>query len=255
MINFLKTIVIVVLASVSFIGCAKKSILSDDPGNLSSNNVQIKIFPYWNNYLYNADSLYFAGGAFFKIDDISILHSDYYFVNDGDTLPKSDPTEWKLSKGGDVMLGYLEAGSYSGFYRYKVGLDATTNAKSPADFPASNPLSQKSLYRGANEGYNFVTITGRVQDPAKPNSEPSIPLSWVIATDDFSVQYGMGQSFNVVAGRPVTFVVILDMAKLFEGLYPITTPIIKCDPSDPSDFGHATTLYNNFKNKVYKLQL
>ena len=127
--------------------------------------------------------------------------------------------------------------------------------KSPSDFPASNPLSQQSLYRGANKGYNFVTIQGRVQDPAKPNSEPSIPLNWVIATDDFSVQYGKSQSFNVVAGRPVTFVVILDIAKLFDGLYPITTPIIKCDPGDASDFGNATTLYNNFKDKAYNLQL
>lgn len=255
MIKILKTGVIVLLLALSFIGCAKKSILSDDPGDLSTKNVQIKIFPYWNSYLYSPDSLYFAGGAFLKIDDISILHSDYYFVNDGDTLPISDPVEWKLSEGGDVMLGYLEQGSYSGFYRYKVGLTPTLNAKSPSDFASSNPLSNQSLYRGANQGYNFVTITGRIQDPAKPGSEPSIPLKWVIATNEFAVQFGRGQSFNVVAGKPVTFVVVLDIAKLFEGLYPITTPIIACDPTNTADFNQATTLQANFKNKAYNLQL
>ncbi len=255
MFKFIKTPLLLVLVAASLVGCAKKSILSDDPGDLSTKNVRIKIYPYWHNHLYYKDSLYFASGAFFKVDDISILHSDYFFVNDGDTLPASDPVEWKLSANNDVQLAYLEIGSYSGFYKYKVGLNPATNAKSPADFPASSPLSTNALYRGQGKGYNFITITGRIQDPAKPGSEPSIPLKWVVATDDFAVEYGGAQSFNVVAGKPVTFVVILNIAKLFDGIYPIVTPIIACDPTKPADYNEATTLYNNFKSKAYNLQL
>jgi len=117
MFKVLTSITLAILISVSFVGC-KKSILSDETGEFVTNNVRIKIFPYWNNNLYSKDSLYFINGAFLKIDDISILHSDYYFVNDGDTLPPSEPYEWKLSLGEEVPLGNLDEGSYSGFYRF-----------------------------------------------------------------------------------------------------------------------------------------
>jgi len=246
--------IIILLISASFVGC-KKSILSDETGDFEAKNVRIKIFSYWNDYLYSKDSLYIINGAALKIDDISILHSDYYFVNDGDTLPTSEPTEWKLSVGGDVQLGYLDEGSYSGFYRFKVGLAPDVNAKAPKDFPASSPLSDQSLYRGPGNGYNFVTITGRIQNPNKPFSEPDIPLKWVFATDTFAIQHGQAQSFNVVTGKEVTFNVILDIAKLFDGIFPSVTPIIKCDPSKPNDFNAAQILQQNFKNEAYKLQL
>jgi hypothetical protein len=239
--------------AMSFAGC-KKSILNDDEGELSNKNVQLRIFPYINDYLYNSDSLYFLGGANLKIDEIQILHSNFYFVNAGDTLPKNDAALWKLSKGDQVLLGYLEPGSYTGVYRYLVGLDTVSNSKSPKDFPAGNPLASQDLYRGSGKGYNFILIQGRIQDPNKPGSEPSIPMSWAVATSGLAIEYGTPKSFNSVPGKLITFDIKLEIDKLFTGLFPIATPVIKCDPADANDFQLAKVLQSNFK-VAYKMQI
>jgi hypothetical protein len=147
----------------------------------------------------------------------------------------------------------LAPGSYSGFYRYLVGLDPLANSRAPGEQPAGSPLNS-SNYRGNGQGYNFVTITGRIQDPNKPNSEPDIPMKWVLATEDLNMQFGMAKSFNVTAGKPVTFDVVLTVEDLFTGLAPLGTPIIEADPGDANDFQNAEQLKNNFF-QAYKIQL
>lgn len=252
--KILKSTLLFLFASLILVGC-KNSILTDEPGDLSSKNVRLRIFSYWNNHFFSTDSLYFTGGAFVKIDDISIVHSNYFFVNDGDTLPKSDVAEWKHSTGSDLFLASLEVGSYTGFYKYLIGLDSLTNSRNPDYFKEGHPLTNPSLYRGPGKGYNFVTITGKIQDPNKPNSEPSIPLRWVVATNDLTFQLGQAKSFNVVAGKNITYDVILNVADLVDGIFPIVTPIIECDPAKPNDFNQAMVIYQNLVQGAYNLQL
>lgn len=255
--NYVKYLIPAVIVAISalFIQSCKKSILDENENStLTADNLRVRIFPYVNGYLYNKDSLYFLGGANLKIDEIEVLHSNFYFVDQGDTLPAGDPTLWKLNGGGDVYLYQLPPGSYSGVYRYLVGLTSTTNAKAPADQPEGSILRDGKLYRGNGKGYNFVIITGRIQDPNKPNSEPSMPLKWVIATDDLAMQFGMGKSFNLVTGKAVTFDVIFRLEKLFNGMAPIATPTINSDPANANDMQQATKLRDNFL-QAYEIQL
>jgi len=239
----------------SFSACKKSILDEDEEGTLTAKNVRVQIFPYVGNYLYNPDSLYYLGGAFLKIDNIRIIHSNFYFVNASDTLTPGDPVDYQLNSGRqDVYLYQLPAGSYSGFYRYLIGLPPKTNAKSPSDQPEGSLLKDNSLYRGAGKGYNFVTITGRIQDPAKPGSEPSIPLKWVIATDDLALEYGQSKSFNAVTGKPISFGVIFKLNLLFTGLSPLVNPTINSDPANPNDFKLAETLADNFI-QAYVIQL
>lgn len=235
-------------------GCKKSILDENEESTLTADNVRIKVFPYVNGYLYNPDSLYFLGGANLKIDEIEIVHSNFYFVDQGDTLPAGDPDVWKLSTGNDVYLYQLPPGSYSGFYRYLIGLNSVTNAKAPADQPETSILRDGKLYRGSGKGYNFVVITGRIQDPDKPNAEPSIPLKWQIATDDLTSEFGMAKSFNLVTGKAVTFDVILQIEMLFNGLAPLATPTISSDPANANDMQKANALKDNFL-QAYKLQL
>jgi hypothetical protein len=246
---------LVAVLALSSSGCKKSLLDENEEGTLTADNVRVRIFPYVHNYLYNSDSLYYLGGAFLKIDDIRIIHSNYYFVNSGDTMSPGGIVDYQLSSGRqDVYLYQLIAGSYSGFYRYLVGLTPTVNAKSPDQQPAGSVLKDQSLYRGAGKGYNFVTITGRIQDPAKPGSEPSIPLKWVIATDDLTLEYGSAKSFNTVTGKPITFDVIFRIDKLFTGLTPLVNPTINADPAKPNDYTLAETLADNFL-QAYIIQL
>jgi hypothetical protein len=153
----------------------------------------------------------------------------------------------------NVYLYQLPPGSYSGLYRYIVGIDSVTNLLPPSNQPQGSPLNG-DLYRGSGKGYNFVTIEGRIQDPNKPGTEPSIPYKWVLSGPAFNMQFGMGMSFNLVTGKPVTFDVIFSLEKLFAGLAPLGTPEIESDPNKPNDITNAQTLQSNFK-EAYQIQL
>lgn len=251
----IKISVIAILAVTTvFFGC-KKDIITDDQGEITNANVVINILPYVGSYLYNKDSVYFLGGANVAIDEVQVLHSGFYFINGEDTLPKGNPALYTLSKENKVGLGYLKPASYSGNYSFLVGLDSADNAKAPKDFSAGSPLADQGLYRGAGKGYNFITIIGRVEDPAKPGSKPSIPLKWVVATPELAVNYTGKFSFNVVSAKQVTFNVIFNLEELFTGLSPIATPIIQCDPANPNDYNLAKTLVDNFSKRAYLFQL
>jgi hypothetical protein len=237
-----------------FSGC-KTDILSDDgESTLTANNIRLRIFPYVNGTFYNSDSVYFLGGANVTIDEIIVVHDNYFFVDQGDTLPKGDPAVWKLSTfDPNVYLYQLSPGSYSGMYRYLVGIDSVSNLLPPSNQPQGSPLNN-DLYRGSGKGYNFVTIRGKIQDPSNPGSAPSIPYNWVLSGPSFNMQYGMGMSFNLVTGKPVTFDVIFSLEKLFTGLAPLGTPEIKSDPNLPNDMANAQILQSNFQ-EAYKIQL
>jgi hypothetical protein len=246
---------LIAILAITFSACKKSILDEDEEGTLTAKNVRVQIFPYVGNYLYSSDSLYYLGGAFLKIDDIRMIHSNFYFVNAGDTLTPGDPVEYQLSDGKqDVYLYQLISGSYSGVYKYLIGLPPNVNAKAPSAQPEGSILKDNTLYRGAGKGYNFVTITGRIQDPAKPGSEPTIPLKWVIATDDLALEYGQAKSFNAVTGKPISFGVIFKLDKLFTGLSPLVNPTINSDPANPNDYTLAETLADNFV-QAYVIQL
>lgn len=252
--TFLLPILAVALFSLTLSGCKTEIISDEGETTANANNIRVRVFPFVNGYIYSPDSLYFLGGASLKIDDITIVHSNFYFVDMGDTLPKGDPASWRLRSGEpSVFLYRLAPGSYSGFYRYSVGLDSLSNSRKPSEQPEGSPLTE-DLYRGNGKGYNFVTITGRIQDPNKPNSEPDIPLKWVLSTEQLNMQFGLSKSFNVTAGKPVTFDVVLSVEQLFTGLAPLGSPIIEADPANANDFQNAEQLKNNFAG-AYNIQL
>ncbi len=243
------------MVSVIFLSGCKTDILSDEgETTANANNIRVRVFAFVNGYVYSPDSLYFLGGARLKIDDMSIIHSNFYFVDMGDTLKPGDAAKWRLRSGEPSAFLYrLAPGSYSGFYRFFVGLDSLSNSRAPGEQPAGSPLTQE-YYRGNNKGYNFVTITGRIQDPNKPNSEPDIPMKWVLSTTQLNMQFGQAKSFNVTAGKPVTFDVVLSIEDLFIGLSPLGSPIIEADPGNANDFQNAEQLKSNF-SQAYQIQL
>jgi len=253
--HFTKKITITLLiAIVALSGCRKSILNDDDDGLLSNKNIRLNFYAYVGDFLYHPDSLYFLGGAKVKIEDIAIVHSNFFFVNNGDTLPKNPPAVWRLSGSREVYIGYLPPASYTGIYRFLVGLDSATNSKLPANQPAGSPLTSQEFFKGPGKGYDFVVISGKIQDPNNPTAAPSINMRWAIATSGLAIEYGTPKSFNVVPGKSVTFDIILQIDNLFNGLAPIATPIIATDPSNPNDYTLGQLLQANFVN-AYKMQI
>lgn len=253
--SLFKSLLFVSMLAMVFGGC-KKSILEDEGGNTIDKNVRLRIYPYWNNYYFKTDSIYQVNGSFLQIDEISIVHSGFTFVNQGDTLDPGGVVAWKSGQGNEIYMGSLPAGSYSGHYFFKVGVDSISDARPPSFFPENSVLGSGEYYRGPLlGGYNYVAIKGKIVNPALPLLGPSIPMSWVIATQDLVTVYGSAKSFNVVPGRYVTIDINFDVAKLFTGLYPLQIPIIASNQNDGNDFAQATTLQQNFSKDAYKIAI
>lgn len=251
--SLLKSLLFLSMLALVFGGC-KKSILEDEGGNTIDENIRLRIYPYWNNYFFNTDSIYQANGSFLQIDEISIVHSGFTFVNQGDTLDPGGIVDWKYGQGNEIYMGSLPAGSYSGHYFFNVGIDSISDARPPNFFPENSVLGSGEYYRGPLlGGYNYVTIKGNIVNPANPLLGPSIPMSWVIATQDLVSVFGLAKSFNVVPGRYVTIDIKFDIAKLFTGLYPLQTPTIASNQKDANDYDQAITLQQNFSKEAYQI--
>ena len=253
--SWLKSLSLVLLLAIAFGGC-KQSILEDEGGNTIDENIRLRIFPYWNNYFFSTDSIYLAGGSFIQIDKISIIHSNFTFVNDGDTLEPGPVVEWHTGMGNEIFMGSLPTGTYSGFYFFNIGVDSVSDAFPPSFYPEGSVLGKGDHYRGPLlGGYNYVTITGNIVNPAAPLLGPSIPMTWLIATQDLVTTYDRAKSFNVVPGKYVTIDVKLDVSKLFTSLSPLTTPTIASNPNDQNDFDQAVILHENFSKEAYEIEL
>lgn len=254
LINFNKIFVAATMGVFALSGCEKSIIDDNDSMGLTNKNVKLQIIPYVNDYLYNADSIYYLGGSLVQIENVEILFDDAYFVDLGDTLYKESPVIWSLSQGADAYIYKLDAGSYSGQFNYMSGVDSLTNATAPAAQPEGSVLKSSNLYRGSGKGYNHVRITGKIVDPDKPQQGPSIDMEWVVGTDSLAVDFQLSKSFSLTVGKEVTLGVVLKLERFFDALSPLTTPKIKADPADNQDFFLAYQLQQNFI-EAYKIQL
>lgn len=239
---------------VLFLGGCEKSILTDDPGGVDNRNVKIRVFHYWNNYLLNNDSIYSHNGARFYIDEINILLADFIFDNSGDSIFSEDSYTLTNYRSKEFKIGYLKQGSVSGRLYIKAGLSLDDNMTKPKDWEAGHILANESLYNSKANSYNFITIKGRIFDPTKPEqTEPSIPMSYVVATQGLVTQLSTAKSFSVPVGKSVVIDAIFDVKGLLENIFPVNTPVIKSDPADQGDYDNAVMLRANFEDS-FKLQ-
>jgi len=248
-------IVLVTTASLFMFSGCEKSILSDDPGSVDGRNITLRLLTYWNNYFLNKDSIYTVNNARLKIDDINILISDFYYSNNNDTLPPQDGFASTNSSESSYKIGLITESSIAGSVNFSVGLNPIVNLTDPSMYAAGEVLANESLWRGTNKGYNFITIKGRIFDPSKPNEvEPSIPLNWVVATNALLINKGKPKNFSIGVGKQVLIDANLRVDLLFDGMYPLANPIIKCDPADAIDFQLATAIHDNFNDIAFIIQ-
>lgn len=238
----------ILLAAIVFTNC-EKSILTDDPGELDTRNINLEIYHYWGSHLLNADSLYHINGARIQIQSLELLISDFVFDNSGDSIITYDKYTMTSVGNGPFKIGYLEPGAYSGYLHFKVGLDSLTNSTSPDMWSEGHFLSSESRYNELADSYNHIVIKGLMMDPSKPEAtEPTIPISYTIATQPLVKQLTMPKSFTFSVSKKIQIDALLDVQGLFEGINPLQTPIILSDPTDQVDYDNAATMAVNFEN-------
>jgi hypothetical protein len=249
--KFFRVTLLLLLTSTILTGCVK-SIIQDEEGQLDNRNIEIRVVYYWENYFLRRDSIYQKDGARFKIDNIEMILSNFYYNNEGDTV--TDWTQQSYVKMGtlDHKLGSIMEPSISGSIGWLIGLDSLMNATEPGDHDQGDVLSNSNLYSGSKIGYNFFTLTGRVFDPDKPDeTEPSIPMKWVVATNAFVSTIDSKRSFSIPVGKQVIIDASVFVDKLFDDMQPVQTPIIKSDPDDADDYAEAMQLHDNLQKAFF----
>ncbi len=126
----------------------------------------------------------------------------------------------KVFEGESYLVGDVPVGNYKSI-RFKVGLDATTNALSPANSPDSIILNKPAMWFGSTaqpEGYVFTNIQGTIDTSATMDQTP-VPFGYKIGTNANVVQVNMpDQNYSVLTGQTEYCHIIIDYSKLFTGI-------------------------------------
>lgn len=249
--KFLDRLALLAFLTFTFTGCVN-SIIDDAQGSLDNRNIELRITNFWEGNLFSTDSVYNKNGARFKVDDVQLLFSNFFYDNAGDTTVDRSSFTLTTTARSDHRIGLIMENSISGGLGFLVGLDSVNNATGPGSWSEGDVLSNSSIYSNAKIGYNFITITGRAFDPNKPNeTSPSISFKWVVATNALVSLKDIKRSFSVPVGKQVVIDAFLTVDALFDDLSPAATPFIKSDPDDATDFANAQTLSDNFNNKAF----
>jgi hypothetical protein len=147
----------------------------------------------------------------YYVDDFKLDMADKNLS--GGIIKYFDFSDRSLSTDPIVTKGYtfenLEEGLYNDL-SFDIGVNAADNAKTPADFDPSNPLSNSAEYWGGWKSYVFAKIEGVY---TLANEEP-ILFSLHLGADEALMKYNIPLIMNVKEGNNKVNVT-LDVKKVF----------------------------------------
>lgn len=148
------------------------------------------------------------------ISDIQLVKSD------GSTVDVSGKKILKLFETETNLVGDVPVGNYKSI-RFKVGLDATTNALNPKASADSAILNKPEMWFGSAaqpDGYVFMNVQGKIDTSSTFDKTP-VPFSYKIGTNANYKQVSMGiKDFKVEEGKAVFGHIIIDYNRLFNGI-------------------------------------
>ncbi len=150
--------------------------------------------------------------------------SDVQLVKlDGSTVSISGKKILKTFEQETVIVGEVPVGNYKSF-KFKVGLDATTNASSPSSSADTSILNRTDMWFSSTaqpSGYVFMNVQGKIDTTTAGNGTAAQmqPFVYKIGTNANYTQITMSdKNFTVVEGQPIFGHLIIDYSKLFSGI-------------------------------------
>ncbi len=157
------------------------------------------------------------------------LHLAQMYIS-GIQLVKLDGTTYDVPGTGGKFLKVMETEGYPlqnipvGNYksiRFKVGLDAATNALNPTDASESSLLNIPAMWFSTPvqpDGYVFANVQGTIDTSAAMNKTP-VTFSYKIGTNANLVSVSMpDQNYSVSSGGTTYSHMIIDYSQLFSGI-------------------------------------
>ena len=139
---------------------------------------------------------------------------------DGSTVDLTGKKILKTFESEDILVGDAPVGNYKSV-RFKVGLDATTNALIPTTPSDSAILNKPEMWFGSAaqpDGYVFLNLQGKI-DTSSTLNKPLVPFLYKIGTNANYTQINMeDENFSVVEGHAVFSHININYSNLFNGI-------------------------------------
>lgn len=158
-------------------------------------------------------------GRHFRLDKAQFLVSGVELKKaDGTYLSVDNVFVLKTIDEEAYTIGDVPAGNYLGA-RFKIGVDATNNAKAPSDF-SSGPLADASNWFGSTaKGYIFVDVEGKADVSANQTGPVDQAFSYQLGTASMLETVTLpDQAFTVVANTENLVHLTCDYGLLLQGV-------------------------------------
>lgn len=175
------------------------------------------------------------------VSDIQLVKLDESLVN------ISGKKILKIFEHETDLVGEVPVGNYKSI-RFKVGLDAATNALSPTTPSDSAILNKPEMWFGKTaqpDGYVFMNIQGKI-DTSANFDKPLVPFAYKIGTNVHYKQVEMGvKNFTVEEGKAIFGHVIIDYNRLFNGVQLNQLSNLSVTTASANSSAIATKIANN----------
>lgn len=190
----------------------------------------------------------FENGEFLEFTHLSMIISDLELLRQGSAELLDDVEIVNLSfdnttaaEGGYTLtISGVPAGTYDGL-RFGIGVPADVNAKKPADFPSSNPLSNTAFYWTPWSSYIFMKTEGRLDTLGNG----TLDLGFALHTGSDALYRVSGTNIPLIVseGLNTNLDIVIDYKKVLQGVD------IKSNPQNhsPDDLTTISAIVNNLE--------
>lgn len=187
-----------------------------------------------------------------RFSHLSLLVSDIELLKEGGSEHLSDielvdmsfADPIAASEGFSIQFDGIPDGEYNGI-RFSIGVPADLNAKVPADFPSSNPLSRTGYYWLAWESFIFMKVEGNL-DSALPGSFET-PFAYHTGSDElFRIFEINGADITIRDGETEEGTFLFDYKDMLEGLDILAMP----QNHNPEDTVQINRIVNNLSSSI-----
>ena len=244
-------LMIVAVAMSLFSSCSKSEDSDDSDLAFDDRNLFIRfIYKIGDDYL-EPDSVYLNNFAQkYQVTAISCLVSDFYLFDGLDTIVAGNNYAKATLSNPEVAIAKVNSGSYSGAYRFNIGLNSVVNQTNPSNYSSGHTLSDRSIYFDAARGYKFLVIEGVAAAAGDENL--TVPFSYHVGTDALLSDFSDTKSFGVGTNRNAVFNVELNIGTLLNSLDIVSNPSTQ-STNNAADFAVAQGIHTRLQQAVVLL--
>jgi hypothetical protein len=184
----------------------------------------------------------------FFVSDIALLdQSTAVNLKDIELVDLSYDNMTDADNGYTIHIDNIPAKNYSAI-RFGFGVPPDLNAKKPADYPSSHPLSNASDYWVAWDSYIFMKTEGKIDTAGTNNFDPG--FAYHTGTDNLYRAFTGTAPILIEDGKNKEIAIVLDYNEVLNGID------IKSKPQNhnPADSVQIAQIVNNLSSALTLFQ-